>query len=147
MAAAMMRDNRGVIALVFTIIIGLLFNLISVGAIAVNTAELRQANDFDQSTKAYYAAEISVENFIAHIQTVVDSSPAPRATNNSCNITYSGQTLPIQVDTGISYICQAVTIDNNDTPGDQSDDEYIIDAAGKAGDIIRRVKVRLPIPD
>lgn len=147
----MIHNNSGIISLVVTVIIGLLFNVIAMGAIAVNTAELRQAADFDQSTKAYYAAEISVEDFIATVQTYVEANNgvAPRSTNNNCNTTYSGAGLPIAPpnSTNITYICQDVTIDNNGTPGNLSDDEYIIDAAGKAGDVIRRVKVRLPIPN
>lgn len=144
----MRHDNRGVISLVVTVIIGLLFNVIAIGAVAVNTAELRQAADFDQSTKAYYAAEIAVEDFIAYVHSVLEiPQPAPRSTNNSCNSTYDGlRSLPLNVN-NVSIICQAVTIDNNGTPGNPDDDEYIVDAAGKAGDIIRRVKVRLPIPN
>lgn len=64
----MKSAQHGVVALITTIVIGLLLVVISTSAIALMSRELRQASDFDQSAKAFFAAESGVEDAIAVIR-------------------------------------------------------------------------------
>src|SRR5688572_22638524 len=68
-------DSRGVVALIVSIVVGLLLVLISVSATTIMAGELRQAEDFDNSIKAYFAAESGVEDAIAQVRRFAAANP------------------------------------------------------------------------
>lgn len=65
--------QAGVVALISTIIVGLLLTVVTTSAVAVVIKELRQAIDTDLSTRAYYAAETGVEDAILSIKNTVEA--------------------------------------------------------------------------
>jgi hypothetical protein len=119
--------ERGAIALITTIIIGILLSIITTGLITLMVSELRQSNDAEQSIRAYYAAQSGVEQGIEKVIAALGSAKvdqlcgtpasrnvnldpaAPGAVGWTCQqITYSGSpqgSLPlpdkaVQVDVG-----------------------------------------------
>lgn len=129
-------DNSGVVALITTIIVGLLLIVITTSAVALMGSELRQATDYDQSVKAYYASESGVEDTIAVLRRarnagksysqIISAKPGsaggcdqytnpvvftPAVSPNpgvGISSTLSGQ---------ISYSCQIVTTSGNNVTG------------------------------
>jgi hypothetical protein len=59
--------ERGAVALLTTIIIGILLTIITTGLISLMISELRQSNDAEQSVRAYYAAQSGVEDAISKV--------------------------------------------------------------------------------
>ncbi|HSX01672.1 MAG TPA: hypothetical protein VLF67_05525 [Candidatus Saccharimonas sp.] len=120
-------SERGAVALLTTIIVGILLAIVATGLIALMVSELSQSNDSEQSIRAYYAAQSGVEDGITKVvaalgTTGVDQlcgTPASQNTNLdpanpglvgwTCQqITYSGSpqgSLPtadkaVQIDVG-----------------------------------------------
>ena len=60
-------NERGVVALLTTIFIGLLMSVITVSLVSQMISELRQAGDYEQSQRAYYAARAGVEDASAKV--------------------------------------------------------------------------------
>ena len=71
--------ERGAVALLTTIIISILLTIITTGLITLMISEVRQANDAEQSVRAYYAAQSGVEDGIRKVINDLSSgSTAPR---------------------------------------------------------------------
>jgi hypothetical protein len=116
-----MRTQSGIVALVTSIVVGLLLVVITAGAISIMSSELRQASDFDQSIKAYYAAESGLEDAIAKIRTDLNAGvpletilDAENSAANKC-LPFNASDADLSGDGGgdytrasVSYTCQIV---------------------------------------
>lgn len=100
------NGERGVVALMTTIIVSLLLVVVTISGARIMSAELRQATDFDLSVKAYFAAESGVEDAIAEIRrNGVENSVSPgcEAFNDSdANLSSDGV---------VAYTCQVVSLE------------------------------------
>lgn len=122
-------SQRGVVALITSIVVGLLLVVITTSGIALMNSELRQATDYDQSVKAYYAAEAGVEDALAVIRRNLDQAAIdPIPDSPDCN-----PLDPAEADLGggISYTCQIVTSQSNLIEGELGAEESVqIDLSG-----------------
>lgn len=77
----MIRDQRGVVSILTTSFFSILIMVITVGTLVVQTKELRQSTDSDQSIRAYYAAQSGMEEALLKLKA---SSGAFRTTGPEC---------------------------------------------------------------
>ncbi|MBW4061312.1 hypothetical protein HJC99_01930 [Candidatus Saccharibacteria bacterium] len=100
------RREDGFVSLITAILICLLLLTITTSLIAVQTLTLRQAENTEESQKAYYAAESGAEDAIAKVNTGAivagsnQSCSSPNAVNTNLDPSASGQ---------VGWTCQAVT--------------------------------------
>jgi hypothetical protein len=71
-----MKNQRGVVSLITSILISLLFVVVVVSMVNVLTREQRQSTAADQSSRAYYAAETGIEDGLAKVKNAL-AQPAP----------------------------------------------------------------------
>src|SRR5258708_38366843 len=96
-------DHEGIVSLITAIIVGLLLIVITTSGIALMGNELRQASDYDNSIKAYYAAESGTEDAIAQLRR------NGIAAKNSCSPYVAGDAnLSGDSTATVSYTCQVV---------------------------------------
>lgn len=123
--------NQGVVALITSIIVSLLLLVITTSGVALMTSELRQASDFDQSVKAYFAAEAGVEDAIAAIRRAAEnSSKVADLTPSSpdcapINDKFEADPTPNELADGISYTCQIVTLESDPISGKLDAEESV----------------------
>jgi hypothetical protein len=72
------NDQRGVVALLTTIFVGILLSVITVGLMAQMVGELRQSGDFEQSQRAYYAARSGVEDAVSKVVAALKNNLRPQ---------------------------------------------------------------------
>jgi hypothetical protein len=110
------RQETGVVALVTSIVVGLLLVIITASGIALMGSELRQSSDYDQSIKAYFAAESGVEDALAYIKK--NGLAAAIANDNGCAPYISADSTFSEFgSTNVSYTCQSVTTASNNLTG------------------------------
>lgn len=141
------QNQQGVVALLTSIIVGLLLIIITSGAIAVSTGELRQATDYDNSIKAYYAAESGAEDAIAAIRRGLNDG---QSLNSLAKNTCTPYNLPpyavssyanLSADGNVKYTCQIVNVQQNQLNGTLSAEESAqIDLSSTAGFTQLRLK-------
>lgn len=115
--------ERGAVALTTTIIISILLGIIITGLISVMVSELRQEDDSEQATRAYFAAESGVEDAISQVLTAVKNG-GPFTSTLGCN----SNTNLIPGTNQVGYTCQQITYSG--TPAgslDQPDSAVQID--------------------
>lgn len=131
------RDGAGVVALITSIIVSLLLLVITTSGVALMTSELRQASDYDQSVKAYYAAEAGVEDALAAIRraaensgqvaNITPSSPGCEPVNDPFEL----DPQPQELAENISYTCQIVTLESDPVTGSLDAEETVqLDLSG-----------------
>ena len=103
-----MTNQRGGISLLTTIVISILLTLICVSMAGLMVGELRQAEDSDQSIRAYFAAEAGVEDALLTIQNAPGHNVAAQDT---CSTTQVGS------NPTLAYTCQLIKIDKNEVVG------------------------------
>jgi hypothetical protein len=69
-----LKNERGVVALLTTVFIGILLSVVTVALVTQMVSELRQAGDFEQSQKAYYAARSGVEDAMTTVKNAISTS-------------------------------------------------------------------------
>ncbi|HLB40768.1 MAG TPA: pilus assembly PilX N-terminal domain-containing protein, partial [Candidatus Babeliales bacterium] len=117
------QNQRGVIALITTIVVSLLLIVITASGIALMGSELRQASDYDQSVKAYFAAEAGVEDALAVLKRngtdYANTINTYWADPDSCNysIVPAGISSILDDNNQISYSCQIVSTKDNNVTG------------------------------
>lgn len=118
-------NQSGIVSLLTSIIVGLLLIVITVSAVALMSGELRQATDFDNSVKAYFAAESGVEDAISYIRNnrVAGSGLGTFAAlnKNNCNPNYGNPNL--SGDNVVKYTCQIVDTQPNQLTGQLNAEE------------------------
>jgi Tfp pilus assembly protein PilX len=78
------HDQRGVVALLTTVFVAILISVITVSLAKQMVGELRQAGDYEQSQRAYYAARAGIEDAAATL--VADYSSGKLVTaQESCS--------------------------------------------------------------
>jgi hypothetical protein len=101
-----LRRQDGAVALLTTIIISILLTIITTGLLTLMVAELRQANDAEQSVRAYYAAQSGVEDAIAKVVVALGSS---NFTPQTCGQAGSSNTaLDPTSATAVGWTCQQI---------------------------------------
>lgn len=109
-------QQTGVVALITSIVVGLLLVIITASGIALMGSELRQSTDYDQSIKAYFAAESGVEDALAYIKK--NGLAAAVANDNGCApYVISDSNFGEFGATKVSYTCQSVTTTSNNLTG------------------------------
>ncbi len=103
--------QSGVVALITSIVVGLLLVAITTGAVGIMAAELRNSTDFDQSVRAYYAAESGVEDAINYIRNNVGN-----ITPNTTCTTFHGNN-NLSGDGVVSYTCQLISVEQQSLTG------------------------------
>lgn len=133
--------DGGVVALITSIVVSLLLLVITTSGIALMTSELRQASDYDQSVKAYYAAEAGVEDAIAAIRRAAENnSQVADLMPSSPDCTplvdrFEPNPTPHQLSDGISYTCQVVTLESDPISGELAAEEAVqFDLSGIGAD-------------
>ncbi len=109
-----MKNERGVVALLVTIIISLLLVLIATATVAIMISELQQASDTAQSARAYYAAEAGAEDAIIQIENAVNGAVPP--TNPTIPTTGCVAQSPMFA-TNYGYTCQKISPIQNGLEG------------------------------
>jgi hypothetical protein len=99
-------NEDGIIALMTSIIVSLLLSVISISAIGIMVSETRQAQDADQSVRAYYAAEAGLEDALLKIKTDL-AAGVPINEQNDCSGT------GVDFGDGTAYTCQLIEVLNN----------------------------------
>jgi hypothetical protein len=101
-----LKRQDGAVALLTTIIISILLTIITTGLLTLMVAELRQANDAEQSVRAYYAAQSGVEDAIAKVVTALGN---PNKTDQTC-ATAGSQNLDLDNTggTAVGWSCQQI---------------------------------------
>ncbi len=117
------RSDAGVVALITSIIVGLLLVVITTSAIALMSNELRQATDYDQSIKAYYAAEAGAEDAMAHIRRAVANNQTIDSVLSDDCATYTSSKSDLSGDNTVSYTCQIVSMASNNLTGQLDPEE------------------------
>lgn len=77
-------NQQGVVSFLAVIFISLLLTIITTGYIRISINEQRQASDFDQSSRAYFAAEAGVEEILRQIGEL-PSGDISSFTTGGCN--------------------------------------------------------------
>jgi hypothetical protein len=125
--------EQGVVSLIASIIIGIMLIIITISGLVLMSAETRQATDFDQSVKAYFAAESGVEDALAEIKRRLDLG------DNLATILAGGTDEcdnflgdpDLSGDTSVSYTCQIVEMDDNEINGvAQVEESFQVDLTG-----------------
>ncbi|MBW3538220.1 hypothetical protein KY386_01870 [Candidatus Parcubacteria bacterium] len=98
-----LQDQKGVVALATTIIVSLLLLIITTAMVSLMMGELRQAEDADQSIRAYYAAEAGAEEALLELK---------RAINSGGALSFSGNCVASSV-ADIAYTCKRITATSN----------------------------------
>lgn len=110
------RQQSGVVALITSIVVGLLLVVITGSGIALMGSELRQSTDYDQSIKAYFAAESGVEDALAYIKK--NGLAAAVANDNGCAPFDSADSQFDEFNPkSVVYTCQSVTTSSNNLTG------------------------------
>lgn len=109
-------SESGIVALITSIVVGLLLVVITASGIALMGSELRQSSDYDQSIKAYFAAESGVEDALAYIKQ--NGIAAAVANDGGCNpFPTSDSTFSEFGNTNVEYTCQVVETDSVNLSG------------------------------
>lgn len=115
-----LNHENGVVALITSIVVGLLLIVITTSAVALMGNELRQASDFDQSTKAYYAAESGVEDALAHLRNTGDFTDKSTCDPyNADDAEFTNIKSPSGGDSNVEYTCQIVSTSTNQLTSSQ----------------------------
>lgn len=110
--------QRGIISLLTSVVVGLILIVITISGIALMSGELRQASDFDQSVKAYFAAEAGLEEAIAEVRSRLDSGTAlDFGSPDDCDIDAPAGTGELSPDGAVAYTCQLITSQPNEVQG------------------------------
>lgn len=121
--------DRGVVALITSIIVGLLLIVITAGAISLMGNELRNAADFDQSVKAFYAAEAGIEDTLAKIR--ADILAGNQIDAKTACAPFSEEDSNLSGDGVVSYTCQLIDTSSNTLVGELAAEEAVqIDLSG-----------------
>lgn len=132
-------NSRGVVALITSIIVSLLLVVITGSGVAIMRAELRQASDFDLSTKAYFAAESGLEDAFDKIREEL-SAGNPVPVSDTCD-TYAGYNPNLSGDNTVAYTCQLVTENQTQLLGELNEEQSAqIDLAGTP-ESFNRIKI------
>lgn len=123
-------QQRGFVSLLTSIVVGLILIVITVSGITLMIGELRQANDFDQSTKAYFAAESGLEDAVAEVrQALASGVPLDFGNPDDCDIDAGNPNL--SGDNAVAYTCQLITTVQNQIEGSLSVEEStVLDFSG-----------------
>ncbi len=104
-------DERGAVALITAIIISILLTIITTGLISLMVTELRQANDAEQSVRAYYAAQSGVEDGIRSVIAAL-----PGQAQQLCGTAASRNTDLDPANPGVvGWTCQQITYSGSPT--------------------------------
>ncbi|MBI3983799.1 hypothetical protein HY346_00705 [Candidatus Microgenomates bacterium] len=109
--------QRGVVALITSIVVGLLLTVITTGAVAVMGAELRQSTDFDQSVKAYFAAEAGVEEALAKVRRDYAATGTIPTTTGCTPYVGTPTDLDGTANNEAAVTCQSVSLATNNLTG------------------------------
>lgn len=96
------NGQAGAVALITAIIISILLTIIVTGLVGLMASELRQSNDAEQSTRAYYAAQSGIEDGVQKvIRALQGIDPYPTAACASQTQIVAG--IPV------GWTCQSIT--------------------------------------
>jgi hypothetical protein len=95
-----MARQEGIVSIIATIVFGLLASIFAISSVALQASEVRQAQDIDQSVKAYYAANAGVEDALLKVRNgVIPAAPVcdkyDLINNNSGSVDRLGYTCQI----------------------------------------------------
>lgn len=97
-----MKRQDGIVSIIATMVFGLLASVFAVSSVALQVSEQRQAEDIDQSVKAYFAADAGVEDALLQVRNgTVPAVPTCR----KYDLINDTPTQPDQV----GYTCQLIT--------------------------------------
>jgi hypothetical protein len=100
-------NERGIVALISAIVISLLLSVIVISMVGLMIGEARQAQDADQSIRAYYAAEAGIEDALLKVK----AAGAGVAEQSSCSGT------GMDFGDGSGFTCQLIEVKNNQLAG------------------------------
>lgn len=103
----MKQSERGIVALMATVILSLLLIIITVSLVTLEVAQLRKAEDSEQSLRAYYAAEAGVEDAVNQVLAGSITPTTTAVTNSDC----IGTSLGVSYDStgSAGWTCQRVS--------------------------------------
>lgn len=126
------NNSQGIVALITSIVVALLLIVITSSAISLMSTELRNASDFDNSIKAYFAAEAGVEDALAKIRRDLVAG-RKLETNEICDPLTAPEN-NLSGDNVIAYTCQIVSTKVNSITGSLSPEESVqLDLGGISG--------------
>lgn len=102
------KSQEGLISLLASLIIGFLLVSISVSAAILATKESRNASDFTQSLRAYYAAEAGVEDAVLKVKQNISNISS--IVSNDCS-------QAANIVAGAAYTCQKINQTTNSLTG------------------------------
>jgi hypothetical protein len=100
------RQERGAVAMLTTIIVGILLAIVTTGLITLMISELRQSNDSEQSVRAYYAAQSGVEDGISKVIAALGSSKVDQLCGSAASRNTNLDTANPGV---VGWTCQQIT--------------------------------------
>lgn len=116
--SALANASSGVVSLLTSIVVALLLIVITVSGVGIMNSELRQATDFDLSTKAYFAAESGLEDAIDAVRGYLQNDiPIPETPANQCGPLTPGEA-NLSGDGVITYTCQTVRLQQTELVGE-----------------------------
>jgi hypothetical protein len=101
------NDQRGVVALLTTIFVGILLSVITVGLMAQMVSELRQSGDYEQSQRAYYAARSGVEDAVSKVVSSLQNNQRPQP-QIGCNSGNANLDLDPTSPGAVGWTCQQI---------------------------------------
>jgi uncharacterized protein YegL/Tfp pilus assembly protein PilV len=139
------RRQRGIAAIIITLVTMLIITLIVLGFAAISRREQRQSLDQQLSAQAFYAAESGVEDAKVAIKRDLDAGrdPVPKdnCTTNNPGGTYPvGQAMVLDADNAVSYTCLKVDMSPGSIAYDGIGDNGIVIPL-EADQLIDRIQI------
>ncbi len=106
------RSEQGAVALLTTVIIGILLTIITTGLVSLMISELRQSNDAEQSVRAYYAAQSGVEEGIEKVIAGLGSAQVDQLCNTAGS---KNLNLDPSNPGAVGWTCQQITYSGSPT--------------------------------
>lgn len=116
------RPNRGLSALLLTVILSLIMVIFIVGLTVISTRELRQSSQLDQSARALYGAEAGVQDALTKLSqdpSFTEDCPAPGGIPTQLNVSNYSDNLSSDQ---IAWVCRTVGNSGSQVEGTLSRD-------------------------
>jgi Tfp pilus assembly protein PilX len=129
-------EQKGISALLLTVILSLIMVIFIVGLTVISTRELRQSSQLDQSARALYGAEAGVQDAVNSINNAISNNASLPTTPEPCENptpdkqrTISKESLNIddqyQSSELIGWVCRSITYQGSQVEGTLLRDESV----------------------
>lgn len=118
----MIKNQQGIVALLSVILVSILLMVIALSTTILMNGELKQAADYDNGVKAYYAVEAGIEDALLKIKTT-PGTDQPTCTDSGTSLDLAG---------AVKYTCQLITRNTNTVSQSLNPEEAVqVDTGGK----------------